>query len=62
MPDDTSDRDHIQECARHQICDGRMAAVYEGLSDEDRTALARMTTDGRRDDNATRWSQPPDEL
>jgi hypothetical protein len=39
-----------------------MAAVYEGLSDEDRTALARMTTDGRRDDDTTRWSQPPDEL
>jgi hypothetical protein len=39
MPDDTSDRNHIQECARHQICDGRMVAVYEGLSDEDRMAL-----------------------
>jgi hypothetical protein len=39
-----------------------MATVYEGLSDEDRMALARMTTDRRRDDNATRWSQPPDEL
>jgi hypothetical protein len=62
MTADRIDRDHIQECAQHQISDGRMAAVYEGLSDKDRMALARMTADTRRDDDTTRWSRPPDEL
>jgi hypothetical protein len=38
--------------------------VYEGLSDEDRIALARMTTDAHQNEVNTRWigPQPPEEL
>jgi hypothetical protein len=62
MPDDKTDRDYIGECALHQNREGAMVNVYEGLSDEDWIALARMTTDGRQYENTKRWSQPPEEL
>ena len=62
MPDDKTDRDYIGECARHQK--GVPVNVYEGLSDEDRIALARMTTDARQNEVITRWigPLPPEEL
>jgi hypothetical protein len=64
MPDDKTDRDYIGECALHQNREGVLVNVYEGLSDEDRIALARMTTDGRQNDETRRWivAQPPEEL
>jgi len=64
MPDDRADRDYIRECARHQNREGVVVKVYEGLSDEDRIALARMTTDGSQNSETTRWirPQPPEEL
>ena len=44
----------LGECALHQNREGVSVNVYEGLSDEDRIALARMTTDagGERRDHA----------
>jgi hypothetical protein len=61
MPDDRTSGDHIAECARHQHCESGLFSVYSGLSDEDRSALARMTTDADQRD-ARRWTHPPDEL
>jgi hypothetical protein len=63
MPDDKTDRDYIGECALHQNREGVLVNVYE-LSDEDRIALARMTTDARQNEETTRWigPQPPEEL
>ena len=64
MPDDKTDRDYIGECALHQNREGVPVNVYEGLSDEDRIALARMTTDARQNEVITRWigPLPPEEL
>jgi hypothetical protein len=63
MSDDKPGRNYIAECALRQNRDGMIASVYAGLSEPDRIALARMTTDTRQDDdNASRWSHPPDEL
>ena len=63
MPDDKTDRDYIGECALHQNREGVSVNVYEGLSDEDRIALARMTTDAQNEE-ITRWigPHPPEEL
>jgi hypothetical protein len=61
MADDTRARDHIGECARHQNRDGASVDVYDGLSEEDRLALARMLTDRERPDTR-RWANPPEEL
>jgi len=62
MPEDETERDDIGECALHQHREGGMVNVYEGLSDEDRIALARMTTDERPRESLARWSHPPEEL
>lgn len=61
MPDDETARDYIGECARHQNRENGLFSVYASLSDEDRIALAAMTTDANQHD-ATRWPHPPDEL
>jgi hypothetical protein len=64
MPDDRADRDYIGECALHQNREGVSVNVYEGLSDEDRIALARMTTDASPSGETRRWiaTHPPEEL
>ena len=64
MPDDRTDRDYIGECALHQNPEGVLVNVYEGLSHEDRIALARMTTDARPSGASTGWiaTHPPEEL
>jgi|KBSSwiStaDraftv2_1062776.scaffolds.fasta_scaffold1460263_2 hypothetical protein len=64
MPDDPTDRDYIGECALHQDREGVSINVYEGLSDEDRIALARMTTDSRPNGESSGWiaAHPPEEL
>ena len=64
MPDDKADRNYIDECAQHQNREGVVVNVYEGLSNEDRIALARMTTDGSQNEVPTRWigPLPPEEL
>ena len=60
MPDDRSDRDYIGACALRQNREGVSVNVYEGLSDEDRIALVRMTTDANP--SGGRWTHPPEEL
>ena len=64
MPNDRTDRDYIGECALHQNPEGVLGSVYEGLSDEDRIALARMTTDACPSGETRRWiaTHPPEEL
>jgi len=46
MLDDRTERDSVAECALHPNRERGAASVYEGLSEEDRIAPARMITDG----------------
>ena len=62
MTDDRTDRDYILECALRQDLESSLADVYQGLSEEDRIALARMITDCRWREDGGPWAVPPDEL
>jgi len=62
MSDDKPAPDYIGECALHQNRERVTVNLYKDLSDEDRIALARMTTDAAQHDDRTRWSHPPEEL
>ena len=61
MTDDEIARNYIGECALHQNREDVSVNVYDGLSEVDRLALARMTSDGDGYD-PRRWTHPPDEL